>query len=46
MKTRTTKPPTYRRIIWTLLGRCSFCGGRLWEYDYKRAYCETCERRN
>jgi hypothetical protein len=35
-----------RRLLWLLLERCSHCGGRLWEYDDKRAFCEACGRKD
>ncbi len=35
-----------RRLFWTLTGRCRYCGGWVWEYDWKRGFCLSCEKKN
>jgi len=35
-----------KSFYWFLSDRCEYCGGDLNIWDYKRAYCKECGRKN
>ena len=36
----------FKRWWWLLLERCEYCGGKLEEWDYKKATCVRCGKKN
>ena len=45
-KQKNKKPTLWQKIKWFMSDLCSECGGELNVFDYKRAWCKVCGKKN
>lgn len=34
-----------KKMGWFLMGKCRFCGGKVWSWDANKHFCEECDER-